>query len=190
MNNPSLGEWLKHEMRADHHRVDQHPLLKPLLRRDLTITEYTAALCGLYAPIASLEQSLSLGLHGYGVDYSLIARKALLKADIHQLGGQVTSLGFAPVPVNVANLVGMLYVLEGSRLGGAMIARHVSDVLGSQVPLRFLTDHPLYEEQWAAFWRFAEQHVSPVDWPAVRMGAQQAFEHFTQGLSNSELSSV
>ncbi|MEL7897589.1 biliverdin-producing heme oxygenase [Vreelandella neptunia] len=183
MSKPTLSEWLKRETRADHHRVDQHPALKPLLRRELTVAEYTSALSALYAPIASLEQALSSGLQAHDMDYRLIHREALLKADIHQLGRRAPSAPLTPPPTSVADAVGMLYVLEGSRLGGKMIALHVDSVLDDQVPLRFFTAHPLTTEEWAAFWHFAEYHCPRSTWPAVLAGAQQAFGHFTQGLA-------
>jgi heme oxygenase len=185
MSNASLAAWLKRETREAHHRIDQHPALKPLIRRDLTLAEYTTALSALYAPVEGLEKVLSSGLVTLGVDYPLIQRAALLKADLHQLGQRERVGGpTAPTPSGLASLVGMLYVLEGSRLGGAMIARHVSHVLGGQVPLRFFSTYPLEADQWRAFWCFAECHCPPSTWPAVREGAQQAFTHFAQGVAS------
>lgn len=92
-----------------------------------------------------------------------------------------------PPLATIEAIVGTLYVLEGSRLGGAMIARHVrhvlgSDVLENQVPLRFFAAAPLQGQEWAAFWVFAENLCPPPSWPAVRDSAQQAFAHFILGL--------
>lgn len=186
MNNPTLGEWLKRETRADHSRVDQHPVLKPLLKRDLTLSEYATALSALYVPIASLEEMLSSGLIAHGADYPLTQRAGLLKADIDQLGRQVNTPHGASLPESMACIIGMLYVLEGSRLGGAMIARQVKSVMENQVPLRFFTTHPLQAAQWEDFWRFAERHCPPATWPAVLAGAQQAFLLFMQELEMAE----
>ena len=183
MNNASLAAWLKRETREAHHRIDQHPALKPLITRELTLAEYAAGLSALYPPVVSLEHVLSRGLVNLGVNYPLLRRAALLKADLQQLGQREKTGHPAPTPSGLASLVGMLYVLEGSRLGGAMIARHVSHVLGHQVPLRFFSTYPLEEEQWRAFWCFAERHCPPPTWPAVREGAQQAYAHFAQGLA-------
>lgn len=138
MSNLTLGEWLKRETRSDHAQVDQHPVLKPLLKRDLTLPDYTTALSALYAPIVSLEEMLSKGLMAHGAHYPLTQRAALLRADIEQLGRQVRTANGAALPESIPSLVGMLYVLEGSRLGGAMLARQVKKAMGSQVPLRFL----------------------------------------------------
>ncbi|HDZ45383.1 hypothetical protein LCGC14_0379760 [marine sediment metagenome] len=189
MSKLTLSEWLKRETRADHHRVDQHPLLKPLLKRDVSLEEYATALSALYAPIASLEMALNSSLPANNVDYVLVERAALLKADIEQLGGQAEPAYRIPPSANVAEVVGKLYVLEGSRLGGAMIARHIHSVLGSQAPLRFFTAQPLQAEQWAAFWRCAEHYCPPPSWPALRVSAQQAFEYFIQGVE-AEVGSI
>lgn len=202
MSKPTLATWLKRETRLEHHRVDQHPVLKPLLKRELAIEEYATALSALYAPVASLETALSSGLGAHGVNYPLTQREALLKADILQLGRQVQPVSHLPPLATIESLVGTLYVLEGSRLGGAMIARHVRQVLGShvlgnqvledqvledqvledQVPLRFFAAAPLQGQEWAAFWVFAENLCPPPSWPAVRDSAQQAFAHFILGL--------
>ncbi len=133
MSKPTLATWLRRETRLEHHRVDQHPVLKPLLKRELAIEEYAIALSALYAPVASLETALSSGLGAHGVNYPLTQREALLKADILQLGRQVQPVSRLPPLATIESLVGTLYVLEGSRLGGAMIARHVRQVLEDQV---------------------------------------------------------
>lgn len=186
MNNGTLKTWLKRETREHHHRVDQHPVLKPLLAPTLTTGEYARALSALYAPIAGLEQVLSTGLNAHHIEYAFTKRAGVLAADIQQLGRQEASPYVADAPANVASTIGMLYVLEGSRLGGVMIARHVTAVLGNQVPLRFLTAQPLHDEQWAAFWHLAEHYCEASAWPAVREGAQQAFGCFTQALAAFE----
>lgn len=187
MSKPTLATWLRRETRLEHHRVDQHPVLKPLLKRELAIEEYATALSALYAPVASLETALSSGLGAHGVNYPLTQREALLKADILQLGRQVQPVSRLPPLATIEAIVGTLYVLEGSRLGGAMIARHVrqvleDQVLEDQVPLRFFAAAPLQTQEWAAFWVFAENLCPPPSWPAVRESAQQAFAHFIQGL--------
>lgn len=94
------------------------------------------------------------------------------------------------IPTNVAEVVGKQYVVEGSRLGGVLIARHIHSVLGKQVPKRFFTAQPLQVEQWAAFWRCAEHYCPPSSWPAVRASAQQAFGYFIQGVESSVVGSA
>lgn len=189
MSNIALGEWLKQQTRPDHHQLDQHPVLKPLLSRQLTLTTYGTALVALHRPIACLEQTLCNSFSQFGVDYSLTLRETSLAADIEQLGkhipvlGHPTPLCVLPPPTNIAEVVGMLYVLEGSRLGGAMIGRHIERVLGDQVPLRFFTAQPLEAAHWAVFWQFADQYCPEDAWPAVLAGARLAFGYFIKDLN-------
>ncbi len=122
----------------------------------------------------------------HGAHYPLTQRAALLRADIEQLGRQVRTANGAALPESIPSLVGMLYVLEGSRLGGAMLARQVKKAMGSQVPLRFFTAAPLQQAQWSDFWHFAERHCPPATWPAVLAGAQQAFRLFMLELERVE----
>lgn len=60
-------------------------------------------------------------------------RAALLSADLSDLGLEVSS-GPAPVLSGAAEIAGAAYVIEGSRLGGALLRRAVAEGL----PARFL----------------------------------------------------
>lgn len=61
-------------------------------------------------------------------------RAALLRADLEELGGAIAT-GPAPVLADDAEIAGAAYVIEGSRLGGALLRRAVGDGL----PVRFLS---------------------------------------------------
>jgi heme oxygenase (biliverdin-IX-beta and delta-forming) len=60
-------------------------------------------------------------------------RAALLRADLEELGGSAEP-GPAPRLTDAAELAGAAYVIEGSRLGGALLRRSV----GAGLPIRFL----------------------------------------------------
>ncbi|MFS8145075.1 biliverdin-producing heme oxygenase [Rhizobium sp. BR 249] len=62
-------------------------------------------------------------------------RTQLLFADIHELGDRLPELLPPPALHGEAALWGALYVLEGSKLGGAVLTRSVPDHL----PSRYLT---------------------------------------------------
>lgn len=60
---------------------------------------------------------------------AFVARASLLEQDLAALGMAMPSaLPFA-VPASLARAYGALYVIEGSRLGGAMLARQVPSTL-------------------------------------------------------------
>ncbi|WP_144983841.1 biliverdin-producing heme oxygenase [Halomonas sp. C22] len=179
----TLAQWLKNTTRTAHQRVDHHPVLSPLLRPRLSLEVYGQALTRLYPAISGLEQTLAAALGEWSWRYPLVTRAALLEQDLQALGQPLTARWRFPEPHNEAEMVGMLYVLEGSRLGGEVIARCVNQQLGSSVPCRFFGATPLAADTWAALWRQAEAACPEPDWPCVRQGAEQAFEGFIQALS-------
>lgn len=67
-------------------------------------------------------------------DWPQRRRAALLRADLEDLGGTITP-GPAPLLTDAAEIAGAAYVIEGSRLGGALLRRSVGDGL----PTRFLS---------------------------------------------------
>jgi heme oxygenase len=116
-----------------------------------------ADLRGFYA---SAEESLS-ALSGWStlepaVDIQLRCRVPLLDADLKQLG--------VPVPTGRSEAlegllsgsltagIGCLYVLEGSTLGGKLVARRAQAQLGADLPVAFFAtaDRPQLGAQWQA----------------------------------------
>lgn len=180
---PSLAQWLRQATRSAHQRVDHHPVLSPLLRPGLSLAVYRLALARLYPAVSGLEQTLGKALEAWSWRYPMVTRTELLAQDLRALDQPLAARWRFPEPHNEAEMVGMLYVLEGSRLGGEVIARCVGQQLGSSLPCRFFGATPLAADTWAAFWREAEAACSEPDWPCVRQGAEQAFEGFIQALS-------
>lgn len=67
-------------------------------------------------------------------DWPQRRRAALLRADLADLDA-APEPGPAPTPADAAEVAGMAYVIEGSRLGGALLRRSVAPGL----PVRFLS---------------------------------------------------
>jgi len=81
---------------------------------------------------AALEQS---GITRLLPDWPERRRTSLLLADIAELGDSATSPLPQPELRNEASLWGAVYVLEGSKLGGAMLAKAVP----AHLPSRYLS---------------------------------------------------
>lgn len=123
-------------------------------------TGYAAALAALYGIHAALEDRLNRAM----VDQPPIddwerrrGKPGWLAADLGRLGVvAATELAVAPTPASLptlsdrAAILGCLYVVEGSMLGGAAAARQVRSVLGDEVPFRFFRG---YGADTAAMWR-------------------------------------
>lgn len=116
-----------------------------LMDRDLTVDRYRQVLSGLRRVHASVEPQLRIAVD----DESFLAprlRLAQIDRDLRHLGTYRVRNSPNPVLPNTAassiallaaprlrgsaEAMGALYVLEGSRLGGRFVARHVERTLG------------------------------------------------------------
>ncbi len=105
-------------------------------------------------------------------------RQVALQCDLAQLG-------VVPWPVvipfpelnTVAEQIGALYVLEGSALGGQVIARTVTQHGGSRFPTQFFTGSgaEASRQRWQAFGVYAEHHCLAAEFDRAAAAAQAVF---------------
>lgn len=96
---------------------------------------YVAFLRAQAAAHLPVEEALEdAGVAAVLPDWNRRARAAHLRSDLAELGVAEPRLLSAPPIVGVPAILGSVYVLEGSRLGGAMLKRGVS----AELPARFL----------------------------------------------------
>lgn len=98
-------------------------------RFDLTtLAGYRVFLSAHWSVLPALEATLSLaGAATLLSDWPLRLRASALAADLAAVGKiAVPADNIDPEPITRPAMLGMLYVLEGSRLGGAVLARRVA----------------------------------------------------------------
>lgn len=170
---------LRRATRAAHHRIDHHPLLAPLLRADLTLEHYGRTLAALYGVQAILEARVApLWQSPPLPPFPPPQRQVALQRDLAQLG-------VVPWPVVIpfpelngaAEQIGALYVLEGSALGGQIIAHTVAQHGGSRFPTQFFTGlgAEASRQRWQAFGIYAEQRCPAAEWERATAAAQAVF---------------
>ncbi len=134
---PTLSARLRLQTRAAHDRIEANPHFARLMAPDLTRPEYHALVARLFGHHAAAEAGLAgaaallpdrLGLAGR------LRRTALLGADLVALGSTPVQVAALPRCPGLAlrrpeEAWGVLYVLEGSSLGGQVIARHLAQHL-------------------------------------------------------------
>ena len=139
----SAHSILRAATRAAHDRVDA--LFGDLdLTRPADYREFLTAQAAAFLPAeAALDAAGAARLFpGWGQTH----RSHLLRADLEALGLAVPAPIAAPEMASVAAVAGAAYVLEGSRLGGAILARRVP----ANGSCRFLSaTHP--PGQWKVF---------------------------------------
>jgi heme oxygenase (biliverdin-IX-beta and delta-forming) len=178
----TLSDRLRRETRAEHDAIEaaldwrRHAGSPALYRRWLE---------RLYAFHRVWEPAVAAALP----DPALFAPRrklALLRADLVRLGARDAELAALPAPDPVlaisgeAEALGSLYVVEGSSLGGALIARHVEATLGFAPAY-----HAAYGRRAAAMWSAFRLRLdaAAVDPAAVVAAADATFRHLRRHLA-------
>ena len=106
--------------------------------------------------------------------------------DLQWLGRPSLPLGATPPPlVSPAEKLGALYVLEGSRLGAAAIARVIASNLPDKVPTHFFSPASA-DDQWALFWEFAAKRLDFHQVQGMVDGAVDTFGFFLAHLNTCD----
>ncbi|WP_440995378.1 biliverdin-producing heme oxygenase [Arhodomonas sp. SL1] len=131
---------LRRQTAPAHRRLECHPLLGALLRRELTCDRYTTILGMFYRYYRALEPALAMWAGDprlLRAGYRYRPRAPLLREDLSALGrGQGRAgppkdalPGTPPLDSGDAAL-GVLYVIEGATMGGRVIAPRLRETLG------------------------------------------------------------
>jgi heme oxygenase len=130
--NISLLQRLKRETQALHEDLERRIDILNRVRTDESYRALLEAFYGVYAPLeAEIERSVS-ELAPWLPDIRSRMRTASIRSDLRVVGNarpEALPLAVVPGLGSLAEQFGCLYVLEGSTLGGQMIAREVSSRL-------------------------------------------------------------
>lgn len=162
---------LRDPTRADHDAVD-----RLFSRFDLSRTVgYRSFLAAQAAAFIPVERALEdAGAASVVDDWADRRRADRLRADLADLGGDVVRAVAPPALRTEAAILGVVYVLEGSRLGGAMLSRRLAP--GS--PARFLTA-PARPGAWRALLRLLDRKLArPAECFAAAEAARACFRCF------------
>jgi heme oxygenase len=159
---------------SEHERVD-----RLFSRFDLSrIEDYRLFLSAQAAAHLPVEAALdTAGAERIVEDWPTRRRAALLLADLEELGLPQPRPMEAPELKDDAAILGAIYVLEGSRLGGAMLKRSLPDI----APKRFLgaTQAP---GNWRKLLESLDHFLyETVALESALLAAKQVFERFEAG---------
>lgn len=182
-----LSDDLKARTRTHHDAAEASPAMQAVMSDDLTRDAYRDHLTRLLAFYSPTEAALAEvdGLGAVLTDLGARLGKAdWLRQDLDVLG-MGDSAPSAHVPdFSVAQALGTLYVIEGSTLGGRLIARHLEQTLGvtEDTGARFYLSYGGERgERWKAFKsaldQFGTDHPDQAD--DVVSAAGDAFDVLT-----------
>jgi len=119
-----LNTNIREATKAEHQNLEKQVVLK--LKAIRSNADYADLLKHFYAYFSHIEASIkSYITESILPDYAQRRNSSYIKADILELGGDITDLPYITVPKieNAVEALGALYVLEGSIMGGSIIVK-------------------------------------------------------------------
>ena len=132
-NNRSVVRTILLQATHEHHKqLNRHPMLAGLIQPECPLQEYLQLLYAYFGLYEALEKQILNFLSTNAADFDYQPRLKLpwLLQDMtyFQIAPHLPSRTtiVSPVIKNLGDLVGMLYVIEGSTLGGQLISKHLT----------------------------------------------------------------
>ena len=173
-----------------HQRLHNHAGLAAVASGTINKHDYICLLKRLYGFHRSFDEMLCAAGPAFqtGLDLRIRQRAFHIGQDLATLGVDKLTLANLPLcdaitpPVSCAELLGALYVVEGSTLGGRVLARALSSLLGpdGMDGRRFFFG---YGEEHATMWRDVVMQIeananTPARQIEIVKGATRAFRDF------------
>jgi len=186
---PAAMALLREKTRDHHRRLDSHPRLRCLLSSELSRSRYADALYALYPAQRQVELLLAQCFRSQALDCETPPLlHGYIAQDLRQLNLEPQPIVLAQSePRTRAELLGVLYVVEGSKLG----AKHIHRSLAQRCPewpLKFYAASAQASDvAWQRFSRLAEQELilESQQQEAVK-GAIDTFELYHEALTWTE----
>lgn len=192
---PQIMTRLQQDTRKQHDQTEQNRLLSQLMRDDVTHDHYRTVLHKFYGFLNPVEHKISTSKSAAHIELDLSHRQraGLIVRDLKALGASETDIDALPLCDNlpefetVPELLGWLYVLEGSTLGGQIISRHLQKTLHVTPE----TGGAFFYSHGAEVGKMWKEFMTMMDRYTARNGhadrivdaAQQAFRRFDEWLS-------
>jgi len=194
----SFPARLREETRLQHDRIEANPRFKRLMAPDLSREEYRALVARLYGFHLVAEAAVAGAARMLPPELSLgrrLRRTSLLAADLAALGLSEAAVAVLPLctmrPCRRAEEAwGVLYLLEGSSLGGQVIARHLAVTLGLTATTGASGMAP-YGAETGELWRAFKQALDTaavdgtLDQDLVISAAQEGFAALDAWVANA-----
>lgn len=169
---------LRDATRDDHERLESR---LDILRRISDVADRGPLVRAFLGFHAAMEAAVAPWLADLpGLAFEARRRTPVLQRDLQDLGlAPGAPQAGVPAPDSLGEALGLMYVLEGSTLGGRVIRREVAARGGEFKGLGFLD--PYGEEagaQWRAFLAILDRHTAVPDAEAASItGARAGFRH-------------
>lgn len=168
LDSRSVRTMLRGATHGDHVRINRHPLITGLTKPGYSLAAYRQVLIAYYHFYRSQEAAIARVLAGPDIPFSYLGRwkQPWLEEDLAHFGVDPDEAVNCPrQPVQVAplagksDLVGVLYAIEGSSLGGQVVSGQLAIHLGLAPDrgARFFSGYGAdTEARWQEYLAFAE----------------------------------
>jgi heme oxygenase (biliverdin-IX-beta and delta-forming) len=170
----TLRDRLKRVTKPFHDQLENTAIARSLAEGSVSRSKYQRYLDHLAALHAHIEEKVQQFSQWkeYNIDITQRVRYPLLKEDLAALQSSESELSIPPleVPWSFASAVGVMYVLEGSTMGGKILAQRLSHLLGGDAlpATRYFQSYgertmPMWGEYCAFLDLFASRHPESQD---------------------------
>lgn len=125
---------LRQETAESHQKLEDNPLSKAILSPSVSLEDYQTYLTALFGLTIACEDQVFPVISHVITDLPGRYKSRLIIDDLLATGLSETEIDALPVYrfefSTVAEALGIMYVLEGSTLGGKILYRHIHEVLG------------------------------------------------------------
>ena len=125
---------LRQETAESHQKLEENRLSKAILEPTVTLSDYQAYLSRLYGVIVSCENQVFPVLNHIFPDLDERYKSRFILSDLKATGFSDTQIDSLPVHtfgfLSVPEALGVMYVMEGSTLGGRILYKHIHEILG------------------------------------------------------------
>jgi heme oxygenase len=183
----SVHNELRAATRAIHRRLHRHPALAAAARGEIDLDDYRQLLRRLYG----FHQAFENVYAGAAQRLRLVAgsRAELIALDLAALGAMRADISRLPLcalhqPSGEPAALGALYVVEGSALGGALIAQALAPVAGDA--RRFFLGCPSGRAIWPTLLARVEALAPGAQRVSAIEAAVETFQVFEEWMENSQ----
>jgi heme oxygenase len=182
MSPAPILQALRAETRPAHEALEQNTFNRSLTAGTITAAETTHFLAKMYGFLVPYEARLRQENLGPEWEIGTRQRAHLILEDLHQPASAVAICPTPPPLASWPQLLGAMYVLEGSTLGGQVLARQLAKA-GIAQRAYFTGYGERTGSLWKAFCQLLAQEATPANEAEIVQSASLTFQHLSAWLT-------
>jgi len=125
---------LRQKTSASHKQLEDNEYSKAILLPTVTLADYQTYIAKMYGVVVACERDIFPLINAVIPDLELRYKASFILKDLENTGVETRFLQNLPeyhfTVSNAAEAMGVMYVLEGSTLGGKFLYKHINQFLG------------------------------------------------------------